>query len=296
MNELDFIGYLSKTLKGKEGLVKGIGDDAAVIEYTRDKYLLFASDMIIESVHFTKNADPFGIGWKAVAVNVSDIAAMGGTPKYITVSLGVPKKKNPRYVKEIVRGIKTLCGKFGISVAGGDTNASRELIIDVSILGEVGKADLVCRDTAKVDDLIFVTGCLGEGRYKHLNFIPRVKESQMLVKNFKINSMIDISDGLFLDLSRICEASGVGARIYKSLIPVSEKAKNTKDAFSYGEDFELLFTLSISEAKKMIRSLGRKTYIPVSLIGQVVRKTDGLKIVLSEGKYRKIKREGYLHF
>jgi len=296
MNELEFIKYMSTTIKGKKSVVEGIGDDAAVIKHTPHKYLLFASDMLIEKVHFLKSADPFWVGWKAVAVNISDIAAMGGAPKHIVVSIGFPNKKSPAYLKRIVKGIKTICDKFEISIVGGDTNASQNLIIDVSILGEVEKRNLVKRSTAKINDLIFVTGSLGEGRFKHLKFTPRVKEARVLVEKCKVNSMIDISDGLFLDLTRLCKASSLGARIYKSLIPVSLRAHSVKDALEYGEDFELLFTLSIKEAKRLIRYIGKTGYPPISLIGEIVPERGGLKFIADEGKVERIKPSGYLHF
>lgn len=296
MNELKFIKYLTGKIKPSKDIVRGIGDDTAVIKYTKDKYLLFASDMIIGGVHFTKNADPFNVGWKAAAVNISDIAAMGGIPKYIVISVGVPGRGNEKILKGITEGAMAVCRKFGVEIAGGDTNFSKNIIIDVSIIGEVEKKNVVRRDGAKEGDLIFVTGKLGDGRNKHLTFTPRIKESRLLVENFKVNAMMDISDGLFLDLSRLCDESKVGSCIYKSLIPVSDKAKSLKDALTYGEDFELLFTMSISEAKKLMRYMGKKFFPDASLIGQITNKSKGINFIDEKLKMTKIKPLGYQHF
>lgn len=297
MDELKCINYLSNTIKTSKDVVKGIGDDAAVIKYTRDKYLLFASDMLVQGVHFTKGTDPFAIGWKAVAVNISDIAAMGGVAKYVVISVGVPKKTDPKYLKRILEGAKKICKKFGVSIVGGDTNASRVIVIDVSIIGEVEKRNITRRDTARVSDLIFITGCLGEGKTKHLKFVPRLEEARILVKKFKIHSMIDISDGLFIDLTRLCQASKVGAVLYKSLIPISQdKTADVRRKLEYGEDFELLFTLSISEARRLIKYVGRKGYPQIALVGEIVSKNKGLNFIVDATKVEKIKPRGYMHF
>ncbi|MFH1381258.1 MAG: AIR synthase related protein, partial [Candidatus Omnitrophota bacterium] len=118
MKELKFIDYITRKFHTKRPVIKGIGDDCAVLEYTKDKYMLLACDMIIEGTHFTKNTHPYQIGYKSMAVNISDIAAMGGIPKYALVSAGIPKKKNTKFLKEITRGIEALAKKFDISIIG----------------------------------------------------------------------------------------------------------------------------------------------------------------------------------
>lgn len=295
MNELEFIGYLKRNIKRGRDVIYGIGDDAAVIKYTREKYLLFASDMLIQGVHFSKDADPKDIGRKAVSVNISDIAAMGGIPKYVLMSVGVPKAGRSKILKSILNGAKAVCKKYDITIVGGDTNEGRNLVIDTAIIGEVEKKSLTLRSGAKIGDLIFVTGTLGEGRLRHLKFTPRIRQARTLTRLFKINSMIDISDGLFLDLYRLATASNVGALIYKSLIPLSERSTNFKEALEYGEDFELLFTLSVNEARKLMRYVGRYEYPDVTLIGKVVSKRRGLNFVGDEGRIHRIKPRGYVH-
>lgn len=295
MEELKFINYITKKFKTKKPVIKGIGDDCAVIDYSISKYLLLACDMIVEGTHFTKKAKPYDIGWKAMAINISDIAAMGGIPKYALVSVGIPKKKGLGYLKEITKGVEVICRKFNISVIGGDTNSSDVTVLNVTLIGEVEKKNLITRSGAKVGDLIFVTGVLGEGKRKHLNFLPRLKEARILAKNYKISSMIDLSDGLSLDLNRLTRASKVGACIYKSLIPLSEKSEPLKKALTAGEDFELLFTASIGESKKIIKRMGDKEDLPISLIGEVMNKRFGVKLIEEEGRATRLAPAGYHH-
>jgi len=296
MKELEFIDYIAKQFKTGKSIIKGIGDDSAVLRHTKKSYLLLTTDMIIEGTHFSKNARPFEIGWKAMAVNISDIAAMGGIPKYALISVGVPKKRGTKFLKEIMRGIKTISKKFKISIIGGDTNSSSKVVLNIMLAGEVEKHCIVTRKGAKPGDLIFVTGALGEGKTKHLNFMPRLKEARTLVKNYKINSMIDLSDGLSVDLNRLAKISRVGARIHESLLPLSEKSEPLKKAIAEGEDFELLFTASRNESKKLIKDMGKTENLPITLVGEVVKKSLGVKLVEECGKLKPLKPKGFKHF
>jgi len=309
MQELEFVKYLTRKFRAKPPVIRGIGDDCAVLEYTRDKYMLLACDMIIEGTHFTKKATPYQIGWKAMAVNISDIASMGGVPKYALVSAGVPRNKGMKFLKEITKGIEKICKKYKILVIGGDTNSSDKTVLNVTLTGEVEKKRLVTRSGAKAGDLIFVTGALGEGKTKHLKFLPRLKEARILVENFKINSMIDLSDGLAMDLNRLAEASGAGARVYESLIPLPASlrllrrrsvpprndARGISSAISSGEDFELLFTASVKESKKIIKRMGEKRDLPITLIGEVINKPSGVMLVGEEGRTKPLRAKGFRH-
>jgi len=296
MKELDFITYIKDRFNTKRPVVEGVGDDCAVLEYTRDKYMLLTTDMIAAGTHFTKKATPFQIGWKAMAVNISDIAAMGGVPKYALVSAGIPPEKNMRFLKGITKGIDALARKFNISIIGGDTNRAPNTVLSITLIGEVEKRCLAKRSGAKLHDLVFVTGALGEGRSKHLRFLPRLKEARILLRHFKISSMIDLSDGLSMDLNRLARASSVGVHIYKSLIPLSKKSAQLEEAIFLGEDFELLFTASRNESKRIIRRMGTKGDLPISLIGEVVSKRPGAWLIEEEGKRKKLKPKGYAHF
>ncbi|MDD5439105.1 MAG: thiamine-phosphate kinase [Candidatus Omnitrophica bacterium] len=302
MNELAFIKYLTKTIKPKSDIIRGIGDDAAVIDIGRmvgNRHacsLLLASDMIVEGVHFNPDTPPFRIGWKAAAVNISDIAAMGGIPKYILVSVGIDKKRGERYLRKIIQGARAVSDRFGVQIVGGDTNASPKTVVDVSITGIVEKKCAVRRDTAVAGDMVLVTGVLGAGRDNHLTFTPRVREARFLSTRFRPSAMIDVSDGFCLDLTRICEASNVGARIYPHCLPIARKARSLRDATSWGEDFELLFTLPVREARRLLTYKGRHGYPPVTLIGEVVERRQGIRFVLKNGKTEPIKPRGYVHF
>lgn len=298
IGEIRLIEQLAKDFRLDRSVVKGSGDDTAVIRWTKDRYLLFTSDMLIEDVHFKLNrAKPFEIGWKALACNISDIAAMGGVPRYALVSIGIDPRLPVSFLDGLYRGLKTLADRFDINIVGGDTNRSRKIVIDVSLIGAVEKEHLTTRSGAREGNVILVTGALGGSiKRKHLNFIPRLDEARALVKSFKINSMIDISDGLVLDLWRLLDANKVGARIYENAIPVSKDAASVKNALYDGEDFELLFTMSIKEAKRFFKTLLAKMETPVTLIGEVLNKRYGYKLIDRYGKEKKLEAKGYLHF
>ncbi len=298
LGEVGLIDRIAKKIKTDNSIIKGIGDDAAVIKWKRDRYLLFAADMVIKGVHFDlRRARPFEIGWKALGVNISDIAAMGGVPRYATVSLGLPKDSSLRFVDGFYAGLKAMAKRFGVNIVGGDTNSSGKIVIDVAVIGEVRRDELVLRSGAKIRDFIVVTGTLGgSGRNKHLNFVPRVRESRFLVRNFKINSMIDISDGLSSDLTRICESSRVGAKIYESLIPISKNAKSIKNALNDGEDFELLFTVSKNNFKELMERFKKRFKTPITAIGEIGKKDTDIKLVNRYGKTSSLKEKGFKHF
>lgn len=280
-----------------KGVIAGIGDDCAVLEYTKDKYLLWAADMLVEGTHFTvRDAGYERIGRKAVAVNLSDIAAMGGVPKYITVSIGLPKEVSTRDVKRVYDGITGICAEYGVKVIGGDTNRSERIVIDVSIIGFVEKKRLMLRSGAKKGDLILVTGPMRSGRKSHLDFEPRVREARRLTAGYKINSMMDVSDGIGPDLGRLCASSGVGAKVYAGSVPLS-KGMSLEDALHYGESFELLFTMGPKEAAQLFKDAARKKGFPgVYIIGEVLRKESGVKLVSKDGKVSPLKMVGFRHF
>ena len=271
--------------------VIGIGDDTAVLPFGKDKFQLFTTDMILEGVHFTRESPPAKIGHKAMASNISDIAAMGGIPTFAVVSLGTAAQTSVHFIKDIYKGMHNVCRKFGVAIVGGDTVKSNKLIINVALLGEVSKSHLVTRGGAKQGDWIFVSGLLGgslkSGR--HLTFIPRVQESQYLVKNFKPSAMIDISDGLAADLGHILEESNVGAILYEHKIPCHHDAA-LNNALYDGEDFELLFTVSPVRGKKLI------TDKRFHFIGEIMDRKNGLQMVNKQWKKKKLPLKGFKHF
>lgn len=298
LGEINLIKRLSKGFRLDRSVIKGAGDDTAVIRWTKDKYLLFTCDMVIEDAHFNlKGSAPFQIGWKALGRNISDIAAMGGVPRYAVVSLGVSPESDISVADGICKGIKKLADRFGVSIVGGDMAKSKKIVIDISLIGEVEKNKLTLRSGAKKGDVIIVTGALGGSiKGKHLNFMPRIREARKILKNFKINSMIDISDGLALDLYRILKASSVGACIYEGAIPISKDASMLENALYDGEDYELLFTMSAKEAKRLFNAASQKMKTLLTLIGEIVDKKKGYKIIRQDGREEKVKAIGYLHF
>ncbi|MBM3254066.1 MAG: thiamine-phosphate kinase [Candidatus Omnitrophica bacterium] len=299
IGEFNLINRIRKFIRYKDkNVVYGIGDDAGVLRYTKTKYLLFCSDMLIEEVHFKReNASGFQIGWKALGVNLSDIAAMAGIPKFCTVSLGVPKDLPISFLDEFYKGLNSIAKKFNVSVVGGDTNRSDKFVVDVALIGEVERENLILRSGAKIGDVLFVTETLGGSIYgKHLNFTPRIKEARVLVRNFKVNSMIDISDGLSLDLHHILEESNVGAVIYENLIPLSINCKGVNNALFEGEDFELLFSMSPKEAKRLIKERDTLFKTRVSKIGYVTQKRYGIIFIDKNGLRKKLRKAGYEHF
>ena len=298
LGEIRLIKRLAKKFRLDSSVVKGSGDDTAVLRWTNDRYLLFTCDMVIEDVHFNlKRTTPFQIGWKALGRNISDIAAMGGVPRHAVVSLGISPALNVSAAEGICNGLKSIADKFGVNIVGGDMANSKKIIIDVSLIGEVEKKKLALRSGAKKGDIILVTGSLGGSiKGKHLNFMPRVNEVRSILKNFKINSMIDISDGLALDLSRILCASNKGACIYESVIPVSKYAKRVEDALYDGEDYELLFTMSAKETKRFFKTGFSRMTSPVTIIGEVLDKKQGYKMITKKGEKKDLKTKGYLHF
>ena len=245
LGEFGLIDALKKFAPVSKAVIKGIGDDAAVLPYNKNKYLLLTTDMLAEDAHFTRRMPPQAIGHKALACNISDIAAMGGWPTFAVVSIGVPKNLSVSFIKEVYKGIQRTAKAFNVSIVGGDTIKTDKIVINVALLGLVEKKYLVTRDGAKAGDWIFVTGPLGgslkSGR--HLNFTPRLAQARFLVENFKPNAMMDISDGLAGDLNHILKASKVGARLDHASIP-RHKGVSLSQALNDGEDFELLFTLS----------------------------------------------------
>lgn len=302
IGEFGIIDRIAAKTKVDRSVIKGIGDDAAVIRFSKDRYLLFTTDMLVEDVHFRlKQATAFQIGWKALACNISDIAAMGGIPRYSLVSIGLSSNLSIRFVDQLYRGIQQIAKRFHINMVGGDISSSRRLIVCISLLGEVRPQELVLRSGAKVGDRIFVTGKLGGSRYpqksaRHLAFIPRLKEAQFLVKNYRLNSMIDISDGLSRDLNQITKSSDMGAAIFEDSIPLSAQAKDLKQAISDGEDFELLFTLSAQEARRLPSSIPGRIKTPLTQIGKIVDKRFGTRIVDKAGRSKLLRPKGFTHF
>lgn len=296
LGEFGFIDRVRKYLDADvpRSVIKGIGDDTAVCRYYGNLYLLFTTDMLIEGVHFTKRMGAQAVGHKALACNISDIAAMGGTPQHAVISLGLPKASSLAWASGIYRGIRKLARKFGVSIVGGDTVRSNKAVINIALTGVVQKDHLVLRSGARKGDQIFVTGHLGNSLRsgKHLRFTPRVREARYLVRAATPSAMIDISDGLASDLGHILEQSKAGARLWAERIPCA-KGASLNNALYDGEDFELLFTLKAGEAGKFMRKKHPFRFIH---IGEITRHKGKLVLAAGDGKEKRIPLKGYTHF
>lgn len=292
VGEFDLIQSLSKKISTSSRVINGIGDDAAVLRYSSTHYQLLATDMIVEGVHFTSRMPARYIGRKALAVNISDVAAMGGIPKSAVITLGVPKGFDIDFIKACYQGLIDLAQQYDIDIVGGDTVAADTLMINVALTGLVPQKQVVLRSGARPKDWIFVSGPLG-GSLKsahHLRFEPRLKESRYLAQFYRPSSMIDISDGLASDIKHICSQSNVGVILYKENIPRREKCF-FEQAMTEGEDFELLFTLPPTRAKKMLKN----TKYAFHHIGYVTSQDQGMNYIDDTGKTRALIFKGYDH-
>jgi thiamine-monophosphate kinase len=309
MNEFDLIARLTKSLPTNQSVVTGAGDDCAVLDLgAADRLVLFKTDAVVEGIHFTKDTPPEKTGRKALARCLSDIAAMAGTPVAALVTLGLPEKFDPEFVSKIYDGLNALAEKTGVAVVGGETTTNPgRIFISVALLGTVARGKQVPRSGAKTGDAIFVTGELGGSLAgKHLEFEPRLDEARWLAEHFSIHAMIDLSDGLAGDLRHILKASGTGAELLKSAIPVSrasklqaQKGSSAKPALAAaltdGEDFELLFTVASRDAVKLLDAWKKKfPKLKLSCIGKVVA-GDGV-ILRDKTGAQKLNAHGYVHF
>lgn len=295
LGEFGLIGQIARLTKTRPDILKGIGDDTAVIASKGNDVLLLTTDMLAEGVHFTKNMGGRAIGHKALACNISDIAAMGGAPLAAVVSIGAPPATKISFIKDLYRGMESLARRFHFSIVGGDTIANKNIVINAALLGRAQKSEIVYRSGAKKGDMIFVTAPLGRSLQtkKHLTFTPRLAESQYLLKHFRPTAMIDISDGLAGDLGHILKASKAGAVIYEKLIFKTPRA-TTQNALYDGEDFELLFTLHPAQGRKLIlsKNLPYKFYY----IGDILHKNDRLTMIDTKGNRRAIETKSFAHF
>ena len=301
LNEQQVIELAKKSFILRDpDVVNSIGDDAAVILYNNTHYLVFTSDVLVENVHFKfDKISPYYIGRKAVAVNISDISAMGALPSHCLVSIGMPEAETS-IIKGILLGIKRITERFGVSVIGGNTSRSEILFIDIFMVGKVKKKDLKLRSTARPGDCIFVTGKLGgsQGK-KHFLFEPRLKEVQSLIKTAPISSLMDISDGLSSDIIKLAQASGVGIKLFLDKLPLSSqllkkgisKQQAIERALYDGEDYEMLFTLPCGMADKIP---GKINGTKISLIGEIAEKKEYYGIFLN--KKVKLLSKGFDHF
>ena len=324
LSEFDLIDQITNEInRVKPGdwssFVSGIGDDAAVVK-SKGKFQLATTDSLNEGVHFQKKyLDWQALGWKALAVNLSDIAAMGGEPHYALVSLGLPNDTQPEDVVSLYQGMLELAEQSGTIIAGGNISRASRLGVHVTVVGRAeSKSKVLLRSKARNGDLIAVTGRLGaaaaglatlagsfkQGEFDAAELIgtfwrpqPRLDIGKLLVKS-GIKCAIDISDGLLADLGHVLRASKIGARIEAVRIPVhpSVAAIAGRDALQLalngGEDYELLFTGKYENIEKVIAG----ACCPVTVIGEICRGKDNLEVLDAGGHHLPAERLGWQHF
>lgn len=299
------------------GVRVGIGDDCAVLEPTPRAPLLVTTDLLIEDIHFRRTyATPADIGWKAFAVNLSDIASMGGRPRWAVVALACPGSTAACEVEAFYAAAWTLADEHGVTIVGGDTSASPGgWIVNVTLLGEAVQPPLL-RSTARLGDVVAVTGPLGRSAAglavlgaataprglepldiadvtsAHLRPVPRVHEGQWLAAAGGVTAMIDLSDGLVTDLTHLGEESAVGARIDLSRLPLSETVRRVAAACggnalawatSGGEDYELLLTCQPAAWERLAHGLEGATGRPLHAIGEIVAAAEGVTFLDADG-------------
>jgi thiamine-monophosphate kinase len=281
MNEFSFIDYLKKRISKSPRVSVGIGDDAAVLNPTRGKQLVVSTDVIVENVDFRINKiSPEKIGRKALAINLSDMAAMGALPTAFVITVGKPHYISTGWLKRFYTGVMTLARQYHVACVGGDFSGSKEFFASITIFGEITSRYCIKRSGATVGDWIAVTGQLGGSILRHhYGFTPRVREGLFLAEQFTPTAMIDISDGLVQDLSHVLAASKVGACLDLECIPVSSDArkmakgdcrKMLERALSDGEDFELLFTVPPAK-KRTLEKIWSKKFpnVPLAWVGKI---------------------------
>lgn len=302
MNERDIIEcFRNLDFKGRPDLLCGIGDDCAVIAKNPQRSWLVTMDTLVETVHFDLRwHPPEKLGRKAVAVNVSDIAAMGGEPVFVFLSLGLPQGFDPSWVKGFAKGVDEACGEFGCILAGGDTVRSRGgVLITLTVIGEMPTDQVLYRSGAQSGDGVWVSGTLGNAAAgleicrrgltqhpgallapveAHLNPQARVGLGRLLAESRRIHAMMDLSDGLATDLAHLCQQSNVGAVIHSAQLPslpaLHEAAHllrvNPLDLMiKGGEDYELVFTAAADSARE-IQAIAEKAGVQVTQVGKVV--------------------------
>lgn len=278
----------------------GIGDDMAQIRWPGESVFI-TTDMLLDGVHFDLGQTTVEqAGYKAMAVSLSDCAAMATQPVAAVVSTALAKGFGEKELKQLHSGIIRAGAKFGCALVGGDITSwgnENPFAISVAMLSKQAGNEPISRSGAKVGDRICVTGALGGSGYgKHLEFEPRVAEAIKIAGMVKLNSMIDISDGLSSDLGRICAQSSVGAIIEAELIPVSEQAGRNAEplnsALNDGEDFELLFTLSPADCENLLKDWDQA--LAITQIGTITD-TGRMQMKMRDGRVSKLQAAGYEH-
>ncbi|MFC2158470.1 thiamine-phosphate kinase [Acidobacteriota bacterium] len=328
IGEFGFIDRIkSLCLISEENVIKPIGDDCAVYELEGSRVGLMTTDMLVENIHFLRNRmTPFELGYKTLAVNLSDIAAMGGTPRHAFLSIAIPEDVSVEFLDELYEGMLSLGKEYRVNVLGGDTAGSKtDLVLNIALIGEATRDQVLYRDGAKPGDRIYVNGCLGESAAglelllgdldikgtlrRHLlnsHFQPEVfvRQGRFLAQSGFVTACIDLSDGISSDISHVCRESGVGAVLHRSDLPVSPELKEFSDItgkdpndiiLAGGEDYRLLFTVQKDNAAELEKRYKDKFGSPLFCVGEI---TEGREILLKDERalLSRLSPAGWDHF
>ena len=329
LGEFGLIKHLTQFIElNQESTLKGVGDDAAVIDY-KDEQTVISTDMLVEGVHFDLSYVPLRhLGYKSVVVNLSDIFAMNAVPKQILVSIAISSKFSLEALEELYAGMLLACKKYKVDLVGGDTTSSRSgLVLSITALGSSKAENIVYRNTAKEGNLLCVSGDLG-GAYMGLQILEREKAvfkdnpnlqpdlegkdyilerqlkpearqdviQQLKELNIRPTAMIDISDGLSSEILHLCQQSEVGVELYEDKLPIDPLTFETAREFnldptvcvlSGGEDYELLFTIPISDYDKI------KTSMDLTVIGHITNASKGCLMVAKAGTVHELTAQGW---
>jgi thiamine-monophosphate kinase len=322
LGEFGLIERVRRAAPQGRGVRLGIGDDAAWLDSLSGSFLVTA-DLLLEGVHFElKWTSLFDLGYKSLAVNLSDIAAMGGVPAYAVVSLGIPLHFKTEQVDEFYRGMNRLARSRRVSLVGGDTSAATSLIVSVTVIGHAPHRP-IARRGARIGDDIYVTGTLGDAALaltllkdnapalrhaaaafllrRHHRPTARCRAGYLLARHKLAAAMIDISDGLLQDLGHICTASGIGAVLRQENLPLSRSYHmlagdaGSRWALTGGEDYELLFCARRAR-RAAIKALARRAAVRMTRIGSCVAKGEGITVLDPRGKTVRLSARGHDHF
>jgi thiamine-monophosphate kinase len=313
--EHGLIGRVRNTHAGAlgNGLVVGIGDDAALVAVGDGLQLVVTTDMLVERIHFRRDwSDPYSIGWKAAAANLSDIAAMGATPTFAFISIGFTSRETVENLDRLYDGFVDCLNRYGARLAGGDTNATPDhLVLSVTQLGTVQPDRAMTRSAARIGDILLATGTLGDSAAglallteyglaraekmdkdlinTHRRPQPRIVAGKAAAASGKVHAAMDISDGIAADVAKLCAASGVGARLDSGALPISEATRTTanllhRDAVEFalngGEDYELLMAVApgdVDDVTKAIVDAGTS----ITPVGEITK--SGMRIMAPNG-------------
>jgi len=306
LKDIGEFGFIKRISRGclirPQNVIKAIGDDAAAFIPTPGEAILVTTDLLVERIHFLRDATSgFNLGYKALSVNLSDIAAMGGIAREAFISIAVPEDCSIDFLDDLYKGMKRLAAEFDVNLLGGDTTRSKaDLVINISVLGSAFEKEILYRDT----DIKADSNELKPLIDAHVTPKPYLREGRFLASQRGVHAAIDVSDGLSSDIGHIAEQSNVGIRLYSEKIPVSDNLKkfctgfdfdSVEYAMSGGEDYTLLCTISPDKVDHIAAKYVKRFRNPLYQIGEI---TDSgkMELVLSDGQVRSFTPSGWDHF